>query len=185
MPHPVPPRLPIFDFDGTLLDSDAALAAAFAAVGVAAEDITYGHVPSDECRRLGIDLAEFLAAYDPAGAQPYPGVADLVTGLGRWAICSNKEGGPARAEIARLGWQPAVALFSGDFGGPKQLAPILAALGIAASEAFFIGDTDHDRRCAEEAGVPFALAAWNPRANAARADAVLRHPGDLRALLTG
>ena len=44
-----PDLLPIFDFDGTLLDSDAALVAPFVALGVRAEDVTFGALLADEC----------------------------------------------------------------------------------------------------------------------------------------
>lgn len=179
----MPALLPIFDLDGTLLDSDAALYGAFAACGVARSAVTFGHVPSEECRRLGIDFEAFLGAYDTAAALPFPGVGSLLAGLGTWAMCSNKAARSGRAELARLGWAPRVALFSEDFGGPKRLDLVLAALALAPERAIFIGDTDHDRLCAEAAGVPFALAAWNPRASAARSDAVLARPSDLAALL--
>lgn len=179
----MPTLLPIFDLDGTLLDSDAALYRAFEACGVARSAVTFGHVPSDECRRLGINVEAFLAAYDTAAALPFPGVADLLACLGDWAMCSNKAARSGRAELARLGWRARVALFSEDFGGPKRLDVVLAALGLSPEQAIFIGDTDHDRLCAEAAGVAFALAAWNPRASAARCDAVLALPSDLPALL--
>ena len=39
--------VPIFDLDGTLLDSDAALCGAFVALGVPHESVTFGHVPAD------------------------------------------------------------------------------------------------------------------------------------------
>jgi phosphoglycolate phosphatase-like HAD superfamily hydrolase len=140
---------------------------------------------ADECARLGVSLEAFLEAYDHGAALPFPGVEEMLAALIRWGLCSNKHSSSGRTELARLGWKPAAALFSEDFGGPKRLGPVLAALGLDAAEAMFVGDTDHDRACAAEAGVAFALAGWNPRASPRRNDTVLAHPADVLPLLAG
>ena len=175
--------VPIFDLDGTLLDSDAALAGAFVALGVPRESITFGHVLADECARLGLRLEAYLDAYDHGAALPFPGVEEMLAGLERWALCSNKHSSSGRRELARLGWQPVVALFSEDFGGPKRLDLVLDTIGLDAVGAIFVGDTAHDRTCAADAGVAFALAGWNPRAVPLPGDTVLAHPADLLPLL--
>ena len=136
-----------------------------------------------ECERLGITVDDYLAHYDVTMAQPFPGVEAVVAALDRWAVCSNKEAASGRAELARLGWRPEVALFADDFGGPKQLGPMVNALGLGADDVVFIGDTEHDRRCAASVGCRFALAGWNPRASAVVGDVVLDRPGDLLDLL--
>ncbi len=179
------PRLAVFDLDGTLLDTDEALVAPFIALGVAPEDITFGHVLADECARHGIEVEAFLDLYDPGLAQPFPGVIELLSHIEgtRWAVCSNKQPRSGHAELDRLGWKPDVALFSDAFDGPKQLGPVLVALGVTATEIAFVGDTNHDRACAAEIGVPFGLAGWNPRTRAEPGDAVLRSPLDVLALL--
>lgn len=180
------PALPIFDLDGTLLDSDAALMRAFVALGVPEAQVSFGHVIGEECQRLGISLQAYLDRYDTAAAAPFPGVSALLGALGRWAVCSNKASVSARAELDRLGWLPEAAAFSEDFGGPKRLDPILGMLGVTAAEAVYVGDTDHDRVCAEAAGVRFVWAGWNPRTAAAlqpRGAEVARHPLDVLAYL--
>lgn len=171
--------IPVFDLDGTLLDSDAALVAPFHAVGVRREDVTFGHVLGDECRRLGVDIDDYLDCYDDTAAQPFPGVTELVSRLDRWAVCSNKHPRSGRAELDRLGWMPEVVFFSDSFEGPKQLAPVLEALAVTGEETVFIGDTDHDRRCAAAVGCRFVLAAWNPRAVPAVGDLVATVPLDV------
>ena len=103
--------------------------------------------------------------------------------LGRWAVCSNKHPRSGRAELARLGWEPEVALFADAFDGPKQLAPVLDALGTTAAEVVFVGDTAHDRGCARDVGATFALAGWNPRARPQAGDVVLARPAELLDLL--
>jgi HAD superfamily hydrolase (TIGR01549 family) len=180
--------LAVFDLDGTLLDSDAALVAPYLALGVPESELTYGHVVADECRRLGLDLDDYVDRYDVTAAQPFAGVAELLAGLDRWGVCSNKVRRAGVAELARLAWTPAVALFAEDFGGgPKRVAPALDALGVTdPSTVVFVGDTAHDRAAAAEAGTGFALAAWNPRAAgiAVPWDLVLERPADLVPLLS-
>jgi phosphoglycolate phosphatase-like HAD superfamily hydrolase len=157
--------------------------APFVALGVRAEDVTFGALLGDECARLGVQVDDYLARYDDAAAMPFDGVEDLVARLDRWAVCSNKQPRSGRAELTRLGWKPEVALFADAFDGPKQLGPVLEALDATADDVVFVGDTDHDRRCAEAIGCQFALATWNPRARAAASDIVLRAPNDVLRLL--
>ena len=179
---PPPWRAVVFDLDGTLLDSDEALAAPFIALGVPREQVTFGHVVAEECARLGYTVDDYLSRYDASAALPFAGIDDMLRRLSvPWAVCSNKVRRYAEAELARLGWEPAVARFAEDFDGPKQLRPVLDALAVQGSEVLFVGDTDHDRACAKAVGARFALAAWNPRARrAARPDDTwLDEPGDL------
>jgi HAD superfamily hydrolase (TIGR01549 family) len=171
--------VPIFDLDGTLLDSDAALVAPFVALGVPRDDVTFGHVLADECTRLGVSLDRYLDVYDEDAALPFPGVAAMLAGLDRWAVCSNKHPRSGRAELARLGWRPDVALFADAFDGAKRLGPVVDALGLGAGDVAFVGDTDHDRLCALDLGCRFVLAGWNPRASRADGDLVARRPGDV------
>jgi len=181
--------VPLFDFDGTLLDSDAALCAPFLALGVARDDLPPLGLPlAEACERVGITSADYLARYDPTAAQPFPGVAALVGALGAWGLASNKERTSGRRELARLGWNPTVALFSDDFGGAeKALGPLLGRLDLDPAAALYIGDTGHDRACAATAGVRFAVAGWNPRArdDAHSGELVLDHPAQVLDLVAG
>ncbi len=169
----------VFDLDGTLVDSDEALAAPFVAHGVPRAEVTFGHVLADECDRLGVSVDDYLALYDEDLAQPFPGVVEVLGRLERWAVCSNKHPGAGHAELARFGWEPTVALFSDAFDGPKRLQPVLAALGLAPEDVVFVGDTAHDRRVAAEVGALFGLAGWNPRAEPEPGDRVLTVPSDV------
>jgi HAD superfamily hydrolase (TIGR01549 family) len=176
-------RTAICDLDGTLIDSDEALVGAFLALGVARESISFGHVIAEECERLDISLEAYLAAYDVEAAQPFPGVEELVGRLDHWAICSNKHPDSGHAELLRLGWSPRLAMFADVFDGPKRLGPVLDALDLAPEQVVFLGDTDHDRACAQLAGVEFALAGWNPRVSPRAGDLVLGSPLELLELL--
>jgi phosphoglycolate phosphatase-like HAD superfamily hydrolase len=177
--------IPVFDLDGTLIDSDEALVMPFLELGIAREDITFGLPAEQACIELDVSIDDYVRLYDVDVVQPFEGAEELISSLGRWAVCSNKHPESAAGELARLGWKPEVALFTDAFEGrPKELAPVLSLLGVGASEVLFVGDTDHDRRCAEEVGAKFAWAGWNPRC-AARSPqgVVLTSPLDVLDLL--
>lgn len=176
----------LFDLDGTLIDSNAALLAPFAALGVPADRLAPLGLPlGAACERAGVTVTQYLAHYDIDATLPFPGVADMLASVGPWAICSNKDRWSGEQELRRLGWIPVHTLFSDDFGGmPKALGPMLSALNIEPAHAVFIGDTEHDRAWAALAGVPFALAGWNPRVIAVPGDVVLGAPSDVLRLLT-
>jgi phosphoglycolate phosphatase-like HAD superfamily hydrolase len=178
-------RVAVCDLDGTLLDSDEALLAPFVALGIDPDAVGRGRPVAEECAVHGVTVAQYVAAYDTTVVAPFPGVAELVAGLDRWAVCSNKHQGSGRAELARLGWEPEVSLFTDAFDGPKRLGPVLDRLGVGPREIVFLGDTAHDRACAHEVGATFALAGWNPRARPEAGDEVLRHPSELFELLEG
>lgn len=184
-PMAPPATMALFDLDGTLVDSDAALLAPFELLGVHPDRLPPLGLPLGvACAQAGILVEDYIARYDEGAVQPFPGVDEMLAALPRWAVCSNKTGSAGRKELARLGWGPEVALFSDDFGGrPKALAPVLDALTLDPAMAIFVGDTEHDRACAAAAGVRFALAGWNPRVVPAPGDLVLGEPGDLLDLL--
>lgn len=177
--------IPVFDLDGTLIDSDEALVQPFLELGIAREDIAFGLPAEEACIELGVSIDDYVRLYDEDVVQPYDEVEELIGRLERWAVCSNKHPVSAAGELARLGWKPEVALFTDAFEGrPKELQPVLDRLGVSAEEVLFVGDTDHDRRCAEAVGASFAWAGWNPRcAERSPAGVVLRSPLEVLRLL--
>ena len=127
-----PFRLPVFDLDGTLIDSDTALIDTFVRLGIPRDEISFGHPIEVECARLGLRVSDYVRNYDTEAVQPFDGATELVAALDRWAICSNKARASGEDELRRLGWSPEVVLFADDFGGrPKELGPVLAALGVS------------------------------------------------------
>jgi HAD superfamily hydrolase (TIGR01549 family) len=179
--------VPLFDFDGTLVDSDMALTAPFLALGLTPEELPPLGLPlAEACERVGITVLAYREQYDPRAALPFAGVPELLEELDRWGVASNKERWAGHRELARLGWTPEVALFSDDFGNEeKRLGPLLDTLGLESAEVIYVGDTAHDRACAAAVGARFALAGWNERARtgARGGDLVLDHPADLLDLL--
>lgn len=180
-------RTLLFDFDGTVVDSDAALLAPFAALGVPEGSVPPLGLPLGRaCELAGIAVDDYLAHYDPTVAEPFPGILEVLHGLDRWGVASNKDRATGLRELGRLGLAPAAAFFSDDFGGgPKALGPLLAAMELDGEEAVYVGDTHHDRACALAVGATFALAGWNQRAEAQPGDVVLTTPTELLDLLAG
>jgi len=179
---PEPFRAVVFDLDGTLIDSYAAihesLNAALAVFGNPA-------VSLEETRRrvgrgLEVLVGEFLPPADvpegvrlfreryakagPASTRLLPG-ADEVTrrlrekGLAL-AVTSNKPARFSRQLLALLGLADRFAAITGpDDGYPPKPAPhmvfmALAAAGSKASEAFYVGDMPIDVLTARAAGMP-------------------------------
>ena len=177
-----PSLIPVFDLDGTLLDSDRALLEPFVALGIREDQVRFGCTLDEECARLGVSVDEYVEAYDTTSAEPFSGVDELLRGLDRWSICSNKRGVCAERELSRLGWFPEVATFS-DGSTAKSLQRVLRALGVGGSDVLFVGDSEHDRICAEEGGAIFAVAGWNPRARSVEGGTMLEKPSDVLDLL--
>jgi HAD superfamily hydrolase (TIGR01549 family) len=171
----------IFDFDGTLVDSDEALVVAFEHLGVDRATVTFGHAIGEELARLGLRLEDYAQAYDVEVVQPFDGVREVVGRLGRWAVCSNKHPDSAMAELARLDWRPEVALFADDFGwAHKRVEPVLELLDLPADRVAVVGDSEGDLRCATEAGCDMYWAGWNPRVpDAVEHGTVLERPVQL------
>jgi phosphoglycolate phosphatase len=183
--HDRPARALVFDFDGTLVDSDEALVAPFLELGVPRDEISFGHAIAEECDRLGIPMDRYVEIYDESAVQPFAGVADALAGLDRWALCSNKHPASGLAELQRLGWEPEVALFADHFGwAHKSIGPVLDVMGLAPDDVVMVGDSAGDVRCADEVGCRFVWAGWNPRVRAAAPEGVvLGDPSELLGLV--
>lgn len=185
MANPSAPKIVIFDFDGTLVDSDEALLVPFDMLGVSRSDVVMGSAVAEECERLGIPMDDYVAAYDTEAVEPYPGATAMLETLPRWAVLSNKHPDSAVAEIARLGWEPEMLMCADAFGwAHKSLVPMLDLLGLEPNDVAMVGDSDGDLRCAQEVECRFLWAGWNERVQQRRpAGEVISSPADLPSAL--
>src|SRR3546814_5134170 len=66
------------------------------------------------CELAGITVDAYIEIYDVSASLAFAGVDELLSGLDRWAVCSNKTRTSGDAELARLGWTPELTMFSED-----------------------------------------------------------------------
>jgi phosphoglycolate phosphatase len=186
-------ELLVFDWDGTLMDSAAAIAASIQA---ACRDLDLP-VPSEEQARyviglgLGDALAHILPGLDPAryqdvqaryrvhflerdsGTTLFPGAADMVAtlhGCGHLlAVATGKSRRGLDRALAATGLDRFFhATRCADEGHskphPGMLLGLMAELGIASERTLMIGDTTHDMEMAHAAGVSRLGAAYGAHA---------------------
>lgn len=173
----------LFDFDGTLADSFAAITSSTNHVRV-----RYGlpTLPEGEVRRyVGYGLAHLMADLVPGApvdeavavyrehhervmvpeTKLMPGVAETIPELAnrglRLGVCSNKRVEFTRALVRALGLGDYFACVLGpdDVGqrpkpDPAMLLEGLTRLGVSAEEAVYVGDMIVDVQTARAAGVP-------------------------------
>jgi phosphoglycolate phosphatase len=180
---PLRPTLLLYDWDNTLVDGWAGIAAAMNAVFTA---FALPHWTAAETRaRARRSLGEafpamfgdrwteardiFYAALlerHLEHVQPMPGAAEALEAGRAWpqGVVSNKTGRFLRAEVAHLGWAGyfGSVIGAGDATADKpDPAPIylaLGQLGAAASTAvWYLGDTALDMQAARAAGVTAVL----------------------------
>jgi phosphoglycolate phosphatase len=179
----LPIRAALFDFDGTLADSFAAITASTNHVRT-----SYGLPPWPEAevrRHVGFGLdnllrdlvpdapvAEAVARYRAhhqtvmlTETKLMPGVAETIPELARrgvrMGVCSNKRVEFTRQLVVALGLGPHFACVLGpdDVAGrakpdPAMLLEGLARLGVSAAGAVYVGDMAVDVETARAAGVP-------------------------------
>ena len=57
------PRVVVFDFDGTLVDSDEALLEPFDMLGIDRSRVVMGSAVAEECESLGVSMDAYVDAY--------------------------------------------------------------------------------------------------------------------------
>ena len=179
------PAAIVWDWDNTLVDGWAAIAAglnaAFAAFGMPAW--TAGEVKARVRRSLRESFPEMFGAdwerardifYAEVRARhlgvlsPMPGAAEALragAALGTpMAVNSNKQGPLLRAEAAHLGWAEMFRALVGagdaaaDKPDPAPMRLALAACGVPAGPAvWYVGDTALDMQAARAAGCAAVL----------------------------
>ncbi|MCP3867509.1 MAG: HAD-IA family hydrolase [Gammaproteobacteria bacterium] len=177
-------RLLVFDWDGTLMDSEARI---LSCVKGAAADLNLD-IPTDGAIRniIGLGLKEAVLTLFPQ--LDTSGVDGVVSGYRRYYLDTDKTPSELFAdtrgvlqELSHRGYLLAVATGKGRRGldqvldatdlravfhttrcadeayskpHPEMLLQILDELGVEAPEAIMIGDTEYDLLMATNAGVP-------------------------------
>jgi phosphoglycolate phosphatase len=210
-------QLVVFDLDGTLVDSSYDLCTGVNRMlaNVGAPPLEHAEVRSfvgEGAKRLiekakaarGLTqdietlLPTFLAAYREVlldQTRLYPGIDALLGHLAprRLAVLTNKPGDMSRAILSGLGvahrfdWIWGAGDFPGRKPDPAGLRMLVAAAGVAPSEAVFIGDSAIDVETARGAGVRAigVTYGFHPESlDAAPPDVRIDRPGDLATLFT-
>jgi len=182
----------LFDWDGTLLDSRAALLGAWRAATEQVLGRRYPNSPAEErevwtlpgrvlfqhvasSREQAEALAgAFRVAYERTGrdVRAYDGVAELIDDLRRagvaLAVVTSKARERFELDAERIGlagrFDASVTSFDTAAHKPDP-APVLLALerlGVAADRAVMVGDTEVDVAAARGAGVTAIAVAWGP-----------------------
>lgn len=182
-------RLVVFDWDGTLIDSTAAIVHAIRA---AAADLGLP-VPSREraAHVIGLGLFEAIRAAVPlidrarmpayveryrhhylrrdAQLVPFDGVPELLDELadcGAWlAVATGKSRAGLNRALDQMGWTARfLTTRCADEGVPKpdpwMLRDICDELGIGTGELLMVGDTTHDLGMARAAGTAAIAVAY-------------------------
>ena len=184
----------IFDLDGTLLDTLDDLTDA---VNHALADFGYPLAGRKEIRaRLGYgskyliassvpggyddphyqavfdDYLTFYRAHSSVRTAPYPGIPELLAGLGRrgvrCAIVSNKPDSAAR-ELGERWFSGLVETTVGDREGirrepaPDTVLEVMRQLGAEPGRTVYIGDSEVDIETAKAAGVDCISVTWGFR----------------------
>jgi phosphoglycolate phosphatase len=174
-------ELIVFDWDGTLVDSTAAIAES---IRGAARDLDLPVPPlSVATHVIGLGLQDMLDRTVPdlrreqwpafidryrhhflaqeGAARPFDGIPELLqalSALGRpLAVATGKSRKGLDAALAHAGWnRHFAATRCADEGAPKpdpwMLLDLCRELGVAPSQTVMIGDTSHDLKMARDAG---------------------------------
>ncbi len=174
-------RLVVFDWDGTLIDSTAAIVHAIRAsaadlglpvpsreqaahvIGLGLPDAIRRAVPSIDRDRMPAYVERYRHHYlrRDARLEPFEGVPELLAELadgGAWlAVATGKSRAGLNRALDQMGWtRRFLTTRCADEGIPKpdpwMLRDICEELDIAPAETLMVGDTTHDLGMAHAAG---------------------------------
>lgn len=195
----------VFDVDGTLMDTEKAVLCSLQEVLVEVmgkkfpmEELTFalGITGEDALKRLGIkDIPVALHRWEDILRQyadtvsVYEGVTELVEELSGIGCSLGIVTSRVRKEFDNdiggfgIGRYFTTIVCADDTKEHKPAAePLLKYIELAGAsrqEVLYIGDSVYDSKCAENAGVDFALAVWGSHRETIRADYYLREPMEL------
>lgn len=185
-----PPRLALFDLDGTLIDSQAgifgSLRHAFERIGAPLPEldvlrswigppfhVTFPQVLGDDEQRIETAIAHYREHYSSTGwaqHEPYPGVAAVIADLdaigSKVAIVTTKLATYAQRIAEHLPYAASIVRVYGSDSATKHsakaqmIAQALADFGIAAQDTVMIGDRHFDIDGARANGACGVGVAW-------------------------
>ena len=135
-------------------------------------------VTGDAFEALLEEYRQWYEAHACVRTAPYPGVPAVLAALHRagvrCAVVSNKPDGATRELAARF--FPGLPAFGQQDGIPAKPAPdmvyhALAELGVEASAAAYVGDSEVDVALARNAGLPLVAVSWGFRGREALEEA--------------
>lgn len=195
----------VFDVDGTLLDTEKAVLSSFQDVlyevrgkRVPVEELRFalGITGEDALKQIEMDnpivvlrrWEELLRQYADT-VSVYDGIAELAAALTEGGCRLGIVTSRTRAEFDHdfgefdIDRYFGVTVCADDTTQHKPAAdPLLKYMeltGAGREEVLYIGDSVYDSKCAENAGVDFALAVWGSHTEKTRADYYLRQPMEL------
>jgi phosphoglycolate phosphatase len=188
--HTPPLRLVVFDWDGTLMDSEARIVACLRATG---EDLGLPARPDADLRDvIGLGLREAIASLHPDAGPAvqrdfadryrhhflaaegqastlFRGALELVNDLHRRGLLLAVATGKGRRGLDRaFAEQGCAHLFHASRCAdetfskphPRMLIEIMEVLEVTAAETLMIGDTEYDLQMAHSAGVAAAAVSY-------------------------
>ena len=195
----------VFDIDGTLLDTERSDLESLQETmktlfgrDIPLEELTFafGITGADALARMGVEnIPAALEVWNrnirarAHMVKLFPGIAETVEALsaaGRslGAVTSRTREEYAQ-DLCRLTFSPLLQLVicaedtAAHKPDPAPLRQYLALSGARAGETLYVGDSVYDSRCAQGAGIDFALAAWGSKGRDVPAKYILKTPEDL------
>ena len=99
----------IFDLDGTLIDSDDALIDPFVRLGMARDEIPFGHPIEEACAEWGIDIDRYIELYDTSVAGRSVRTSTQSPAVKSWHVSAGRRSRPGSAPTSVVqpsGWLP-------------------------------------------------------------------------------
>ena len=187
-------RLLVFDWDGTLMDSEARIVACLQAAAV---DVGIAVPPPDSARDvIGLGLQEaierlfpgvdrralgrlveryrhhFLGDH-PTASELFPGVVETLEGLADAGYLLGIATGKSRRGLDKVLSETGLGRFfhasrcadeAFSKPHPRMLEEVMAVLGASPADTLMIGDTEYDMQMARSAGVPAVAVSYGVHA---------------------
>lgn len=201
----------VFDVDGTLIDTEYAV---LHSLQETLRVLIGKEVPCDELKFAlgitGIDALKILDIKDIPSAmelwenklceysdntKPFDGIEELLKNLlnlgYKIGVVTSRTREEFDHEFCRLGISHyfTTTVCADDTKEHKPNAgPLLKYMQLSNTDdekVLYIGDSEYDSKCAQNAGTDFALAVWGSHNKLVKADYFLERPADLLSVLTG